>query len=196
MSQSSNDVIPTAIHLSAALAVRRVAAAGAERTCADAMRNEGRRRSADVAKTGRTHLMDAMPITFGQELGGWAAQIRSGIERVRIGAAAAARVAARRHRGRHRHQRASGVCSAYRARNCRRRPGLALRPNDNFFESLVVAGHRGGTVGSAQSGRGQHHEDRQRSAMDEQRTARGSRRNRTDRRCNPAAASCRARSIR
>jgi fumarate hydratase class II len=36
----------------------------------------------DVVITGRTHLMDAMPITLGQELGGWAAQIRSGIERV------------------------------------------------------------------------------------------------------------------
>ncbi|MES0327469.1 MAG: lyase family protein, partial [Gammaproteobacteria bacterium] len=36
----------------------------------------------DVVTTGRTHLMDAMPITLGQELGGWAAQIRSGIKRI------------------------------------------------------------------------------------------------------------------
>ena len=36
----------------------------------------------NVAKTGRTHLMDAMPVTFGQELGGWSAQIGSNIARL------------------------------------------------------------------------------------------------------------------
>src|SRR5690606_18395414 len=40
-------------------------------------------RSAHVVKTGRTHLMDAMPLTFAQELGGWAAQIRDDAARVR-----------------------------------------------------------------------------------------------------------------
>ena len=59
---------------------------------------------AEVVKTGRTHLMDATPVTLGQEFGGYAAQIRYGIERLRGGAAAARRAAARRHRGRHRHQ--------------------------------------------------------------------------------------------
>jgi fumarate hydratase class II len=78
--QSSNDVIPTAIQLSAALGV-------SERLlpALDHLRKTLERRARElrnVAKTGRTHLMDAMPVTFGQELGGWAAQIRSDIERI------------------------------------------------------------------------------------------------------------------
>jgi fumarate hydratase class II len=78
--QSSNDVIPTAIHVSAVLT--------ASEQLLPALTHlketlDGRARElANVAKTGRTHLMDAMPVTFGQEIGGWAAQIRSGIERV------------------------------------------------------------------------------------------------------------------
>ena len=73
MSQSSNDVIPSAIHLSAALAL--------EETLLPALRELAEtldRRSEelqDVCKTGRTHLMDAMPITFGQELSAWASQV-------------------------------------------------------------------------------------------------------------------------
>jgi fumarate hydratase class II len=80
MSQSSNDVIPTAIHVSALAAIRdelmpaMVQLTGALRGKADEMR--------DVLKVGRTHLMDATPITFGQELGGYAMQISKGIERI------------------------------------------------------------------------------------------------------------------
>ena len=80
MSQSSNDVIPTAIHVSASI--------GCEERLLPALVHlvntiESRAvELQDVVTTGRTHLMDAMPITLGQELGGWAAQIRSGIERV------------------------------------------------------------------------------------------------------------------
>jgi fumarate hydratase class II len=80
MGQSSNDVIPTAIHVSACLvAEEQVLPALAH--LADAC--EARARElANEPKTGRTHLMDAMPVTFGQELGCWARQIRSGIERI------------------------------------------------------------------------------------------------------------------
>ncbi|WP_018719526.1 class II fumarate hydratase [Arhodomonas aquaeolei] len=80
MGQSSNDVIPTAIHVSAALAARETLIpalehlAGTMETRADEL--------AGVTTTGRTHLMDAMPVTLGQEIGGWAAQIRHGIERL------------------------------------------------------------------------------------------------------------------
>lgn len=78
--QSSNDVIPSAIHVAAALAVqdRLLPALGhLARTI------EGRaRRLQGVTKTGRTHLMDAMPLRLDQELGGWAAQIRDGIARI------------------------------------------------------------------------------------------------------------------
>src|SRR6185503_16093420 len=68
MSQSSNDVIPTAIHVSAALSVRRdlIPALGHLRDALLAKERE----VGTVVKTGRTHLMDAMPVTLGQELSG------------------------------------------------------------------------------------------------------------------------------
>ena len=78
--QSSNDVIPTAIQLSAVLTVseKLLPALAHLKATIDRRAKE----LAKVAKTGRTHLMDAMPVTFGQELGCWSAQIRSGIERL------------------------------------------------------------------------------------------------------------------
>jgi len=75
MGQSSNDVIPTTIQVSAWLQVNQKllpALAHLRATIAKRARELAR-----VVKTGRTHLMDAMPITFGQELTAWAAQIRS-----------------------------------------------------------------------------------------------------------------------
>jgi fumarate hydratase class II len=80
MSQSSNDVIPTAVHVSAALAVKEQLLP-ALRHLAGTI---GRRRDelAHVVKTGRTHLMDAMPVTLGQELGGWRTQIEHGVARI------------------------------------------------------------------------------------------------------------------
>jgi fumarate hydratase class II len=81
MGQSSNDVFPTAIHVAAAL--------GVEQSLLPALEHLSevlRRRAAEfhgVVKTGRTHLMDAMPITLAQELGGWRAQIDHGVARVR-----------------------------------------------------------------------------------------------------------------
>jgi len=78
--QSSNDVIPTAIQVSAALGVgeKLLPALAHLRKVLDARARE----LGKVAKTGRTHLMDAMPVTFGQEIGAWSAQIRSGIARL------------------------------------------------------------------------------------------------------------------
>jgi len=80
MGQSSNDVIPTAIQVSAALTVSEqlLPALLHLKATLDRRARELKR----VPKTGRTHLMDAMPVTFGQELGGWSAQIRSAIERL------------------------------------------------------------------------------------------------------------------
>jgi fumarate hydratase class II len=79
-SQSSNDVIPTVLHLAAREAVHadllpalaRLQQALAERSAA----------LAGVVKPGRTHLMDATPLTLGQELGGWARQVARASERV------------------------------------------------------------------------------------------------------------------
>ena len=81
MGQSSNDVIPTAIHVSAALSVRRDLTPALEHL-RDVLRIK-EREVGSIVKTGRTHLMDAMPVTLGQELSGWRTQIESGIERLR-----------------------------------------------------------------------------------------------------------------
>ncbi|WP_444924662.1 class II fumarate hydratase [Microbulbifer sp. DLAB2-AF] len=81
MSQSSNDVIPTAIHVSALLAVRDKLLPALRNLhtgiCNKSVELES------VVKTGRTHLMDAVPITMAQELSGWAAQVEAGRERIR-----------------------------------------------------------------------------------------------------------------
>ena len=80
MGQSSNDSIPTAIHVSAALTVKRELIPALEHL-RDVLRAK-EREVGNVVKTGRTHLMDAMPVTLGQELSGWRTQIEHGIERV------------------------------------------------------------------------------------------------------------------
>ncbi len=80
MGQSSNDVIPSTIHLSAYHEVVEVLLPGL-RHLEIALRQRARE-LAEVVKTGRTHLMDALPIRMGQELGGWAHQIATGVARV------------------------------------------------------------------------------------------------------------------
>jgi len=80
MSQSSNDVIPTTIHVSAALGVRRELMPALEHL-RDALAAK-EREVGTVVKTGRTHLMDAMPVTLGQELSGWRTQVENGIARL------------------------------------------------------------------------------------------------------------------
>ncbi len=80
MGQSSNDVIPTAVHVSAALEVSERLLPAARHL--QSMIERRAAELAEVTKTGRTHLMDAMPVTLGQELGGWAAQMKLGIERL------------------------------------------------------------------------------------------------------------------
>jgi fumarate hydratase class II len=80
MGQSSNDVFPSAVHLAALgevtsdlLPALRQLAESLERKAAE---------FDDVVKSGRTHLMDAVPVTLGQEFAGYAAQVRQGIARV------------------------------------------------------------------------------------------------------------------
>jgi fumarate hydratase class II len=81
-SQSSNDMIPTAIHVAAALEINDNLLP-ALRHLQDTFLARAKE-TADVVKTGRTHLMDAMPITLGQELAGFAAQIEMSIERLLV----------------------------------------------------------------------------------------------------------------
>jgi fumarate hydratase, class II len=80
MGQSSNDSIPTAVHLSAALAVQQRLLPALERL-REALQGK-ELEVAGIVKTGRTHLMDAMPVTLSQELSGWRTQIENGIARV------------------------------------------------------------------------------------------------------------------
>lgn len=80
MSQSSNDVIPTAIHVSASCALQKDLLP-ALKHLTDLL-NQRAKELKTITKTGRTHLMDAMPITLGQEIGGWAAQIQADITRI------------------------------------------------------------------------------------------------------------------
>ena len=81
MGQSSNDVMPAAIHVSAYLQVKDLLLPSFEllhKIIADkATEHNG------IVKTGRTHLMDAMPITLGQEMSGWATQIEYSLERMK-----------------------------------------------------------------------------------------------------------------
>src|SRR5271163_4784118 len=80
MAQSSNDVVPTAIHVSAALQLsERLLPALRHLSTVLELRA---REFEELVKTGRTHLMDAMPITLAQELGGWRAQIDKGCARL------------------------------------------------------------------------------------------------------------------
>ncbi|HEX8949381.1 MAG TPA: class II fumarate hydratase, partial [Dissulfurispiraceae bacterium] len=78
--QSSNDVIPAAIRIAACLAVRDELLPSLKRLH-EAISGK-QKEYGSVIKTGRTHLMDAVPVTFGQELSGWAAQVMLGMERI------------------------------------------------------------------------------------------------------------------
>src|SRR5579863_6229319 len=133
MSQSSNDVVPTAIHVGAALLLHEHLLPALER-----LRTVLGQRAAeftDVVKTGRTHLMDAVPVTLAQELRGWEAQIDAGIARLRT-------VTPRLH------QLAQGGTAVGTGINARPEfgpafarclavgTGLAFRPSDNYFAAM------------------------------------------------------------
>jgi len=80
-SQSSNDVFPTSMHLAATEAVVRDVLPALETLAASLRRRAAQ--WADVVKSGRTHLMDAVPVTLGQQAGAWASQVEYGAERLR-----------------------------------------------------------------------------------------------------------------
>lgn len=131
--QSSNDVIPTAIHVSAALECQKILIPALFHL---AETIEQKAASLDnVTKTGRTHLMDAMPVRMSQELGGWALQIRNGIDRIdatlpRVYKLAQGGTAV--GTGINAHPR----FAAEFARLLIAETGLPFKPNDSFFESL------------------------------------------------------------
>jgi fumarate hydratase class II len=80
MSQSSNDVIPTTIHVSAAIACQQDLIPAVKHLISTIDKKADS--LADVVTTGRTHLMDAMPVSLGQELSGWSAQLHSALSQI------------------------------------------------------------------------------------------------------------------
>ena len=138
MSQSSNDSFPTAMHIAAAqeIADRLIPALTHLQEALEAKTKA----FASIVKIGRTHTQDATPLTLGQEFSGYAAQVKSGIARVRSGAEGALSAGARRHRGRHRAQcqtRNSPSCSPKRSP---RITGLPFVTAPNKFEALASHG--------------------------------------------------------
>jgi len=133
MSQSSNDVVPSAIHVSAAI--------GLTKTLLPSLKylSEAIEKKAvdvkGVVKTGRTHLMDAMPVGLDQEMSGWATQIQTDHQRVasvlmRLSGLAQGGTAVGTGINAHPEfgvRVAAGLAS---------RTGVAFRPADSYFEAL------------------------------------------------------------
>ena len=133
MGQSSNDSIPTAIHVSAALEVKEKLLPALD-YLAGVIETKSRE-TARIIKTGRTHLMDAMPVSLGQELSGWAAQIRHGIARIeavspRLQALAQGGTAV--GTGINAHPEFGRRIAA----ELGKRTGIPFQTSDNYFESL------------------------------------------------------------
>ncbi|HTX24417.1 MAG TPA: class II fumarate hydratase [Steroidobacteraceae bacterium] len=133
MGQSSNDAIPTAIQVGAALLAHGELLPALEHVCEVLRAKE--REVGGVVKTGRTHLMDAMPVTLGQELSGWRVQMENGharIESVEPRLLALAQGGTAVGTGINAHPKfAKAFCSALADLT-----GIAFRPSRNYFESL------------------------------------------------------------
>ncbi|HHC73077.1 MAG TPA: class II fumarate hydratase [Thiotrichales bacterium] len=132
-SQSSNDVIPTTLHVSAVLELHTLLLPALDHLAT--VIDERAAELSEVVKTGRTHLMDAMPVTMGQELGGWAAQVRSGIARVESALPRMLQLAqggTAVGTGINAHPRFAATFAEEIAKTT----GLPFRPADNPFEAL------------------------------------------------------------
>src|SRR5829696_8656791 len=90
MGQSSNDVFPSAVHLAAVDSVQRELLPALEGLASSLSRKAAE--FAEIVKAGRTHMMDAVPVTLGQEFGGYAAQIQLAHDRVRDALARAGQI--------------------------------------------------------------------------------------------------------
>lgn len=133
MSQSSNDVIPTAIHISALLGIEQHLLPALAYLSAVIGRRIGD--IGDIVKTGRTHLMDALPLTFGQELSGWQAQVDNGSARI-MGCRARLQLIALGGTAVGTGVNADPKFAMRAARYLSVKSGLELKPNPNYFEAL------------------------------------------------------------
>jgi fumarate hydratase, class II len=133
MSQSSNDVVPSAIHVAAAMTLRDELQPALKH-----LREMLGTRAAEfsgVVKTGRTHLMDAMPITLGQEFGAWAAQIARSEQRL-LGILPRLQALAQGGTAVGTGINARPEFAAAFARHLQARTGIEFTPAENFFEAL------------------------------------------------------------
>lgn len=133
MGQSSNDTIPTAMHVAIAMELHErllPMLRYLQRTI-----EEKAAALDDVVKTGRTHLMDAMPVRMSQELGGWASQVQQSIERLESGMTRLLRIA----------QGGTAVGTGINAhpefaerfaKRLSEQTGLSFTPADSFFAAL------------------------------------------------------------
>ena len=133
MSQSSNDVIPTCVHVSAALSIHQQllpALSHLSKTLEKKAEEVGH-----IVKTGRTHLMDAMPVRLGQEIDGWRSQVEHAIQRIGDSMQRLAELA----------QGGTAVGTGINAHSrfgakvailLGEQTGLPFKAADNFFESL------------------------------------------------------------
>ena len=133
LGQSSNDTIPTAIHVAAVLELRETLLPALKGLAKQIERKA--KALGGITKTGRTHLMDAMPLRFDQELGGWAAQIRAGSTRIKASLPRLERLA----------QGGTAVgtginahpkFAAKFARRLAKRCGVPFKPAPDFFAAL------------------------------------------------------------
>jgi len=133
MGQSSNDSIPTAIHVSAAITARKALIPALDHLAKVLAKKEAEVGS--IVKTGRTHLMDAMPVTIGQELSGWRTQIENGrarIESVEPRLLALAQGGTAVGTGINAHEDFGAKFAAAMAELT----GIPFKPSRNYFESL------------------------------------------------------------
>ena len=164
MGQSSNDVFPSAVHLAALDEVTHDLLPAMD-GLASALERKAEE-FADVVKAGRTHLMDAVPVTLGQEFGGYAAQVKLGTDRVRAHAGAGRSDPARRHRHRHRPQHALRVRRSACAPSSSEDTGLEISEPLDRFEAQAKPRRPGRALRGAQGGRRLADEDRQRHRAD------------------------------
>jgi fumarate hydratase class II len=135
MGQSSNDVIPTAVHVSAAIEISEKLLPALRHL--HSVITQKADELSDVVKTGRTHLMDAMPVTMGQELNAWASQIQHGIERIEasmprlLGLAQGGTAVGT---GINAHPKFGAKVATILGEQT----GLAFKPADNYFEALAT----------------------------------------------------------
>ena len=133
MGQSSNDVIPSCIHLSAAMLISEELLPSLQhlRLALEAKADE----HINTIKTGRTHLMDAMPLSLAQEISGWSSQIRYAHEQLENSLSSLLQLAiggTAIGTGVNTHPEFSGIVTRILAQ----KTGLEFRPADNYFRAI------------------------------------------------------------